>query len=63
MKLDELRNEIDTIDKELVSLFIKRMNCAAEVAEYKKENSLPILDASRERALLNKISDLSGEEF
>ena len=63
MKLDELRKEIDGIDRELVSLFIKRMNCAAEVAEYKKENSLPILDASRERALLNKISDLSGEDF
>lgn len=63
MKLEEIRNEIDSIDKELVSLFIRRMNCAEEVAKYKKENNLPILDASRERALLNKISDLAGEEF
>ena len=63
MKLEEIRQEIDSIDKELVSLFIRRMNCASEVAEYKKEHNLPVLDASRERALLNKISDLSGEEF
>lgn len=63
MKLEEIRNEIDSIDEELVSLFIRRMNCAEQVAKYKKENNLPILDASRERALLNKISDLSGEEF
>ena len=63
MKLEEIRNEIDSIDKELVSLFIRRMNCSAQVAEYKKENNLPVLDASRERVLLNKISDLSGEEF
>ena len=63
MKLEEIRNEIDAIDKELVSLFIRRMNCSAEVAEYKKENNMPVLDASRERALLNKISDLSGEEY
>ena len=63
MKLEEIRNEIDSIDEELVSLFIRRMNCAEEVAKYKKENNLPILDASRERALLNKISDLAGEEF
>ena len=63
MKLEEIRNEIDSIDKELVSLFIRRMNCSAQVAEYKKANGLPVLDASRERALLNKISDLSGEEF
>ena len=63
MKLEEIRNEIDLIDKELVSLFIRRMNCSAQVAEYKKQNNLPVLDASRERALLSKISDLSGEEF
>ena len=63
MKLEEIRNEIDSIDKELVSLFIRRMKCSAEVAEYKKENNIPVLDASRERALLSKISDLSGEEY
>lgn len=63
MKLEEIRNEIDSIDKELVSLFIRRMKCSAEVAEYKKENNMPVLDASRERALLSKISDLSGEEY
>ena len=63
MKLEEIRKEIDLIDKELVSLFIRRMNCASEVAEYKKQNNLPVLDTSRERALLSKISELSGEEF
>ncbi len=58
-----MREEIDSIDKELVSLFIKRMNCSAEVAEYKREHGMPVLDASRERALLNKISELAGEDF
>ena len=63
MELQDLRNEIDTIDRELVDLFLRRMNVAAEVAEYKKANDLPVLDASRERALLDKVSELSGEEF
>ena len=63
MNLEEIRTEIDSIDKELVSLFIRRMNCASAVAEYKKANNLPILDASRERALLKKVSELSGEEL
>lgn len=63
MELNEIRQEIDSIDRELVSLFIRRMNCSAQVAEYKQKNQLPILDASRERALLNKISELSGEEL
>ena len=63
MELQSLRNQIDDIDKELVSLFIKRMNCSAMVAELKRKNRLPVLDASRERALLNKISELAGEDF
>ena len=63
MELNQLRQEIDEIDRELVSLFIRRMNCSAGVAEYKREHGLPVLDASRERALLAKISELSGKEF
>ena len=63
MELNELREQIDRIDRELVSLFKERMNCSAEVAAYKREHDLPVLDAARERALLSKISELSGEEF
>ena len=63
MELEALRKEIDEVDESLVELFKKRMKISAAVAEYKRENGLPVLDASRERALLNKISCLSGEEF
>ena len=63
MELSELRQQIDGIDRQLVDLFIKRMNVAAEVAEYKRENGMNVLDASRERALLAKVSELSGENF
>ena len=63
MELNEIRKEIDEIDKEIVDLYIRRMNCSARVAEYKREHNMPVLDASRERALLNKISELSGSEF
>ena len=37
MELKDLRNEIDAIDDELVRLFVKRMECSAQVADYKKE--------------------------
>ena len=63
MELDVIRKEIDRVDAALVELFKKRMKLCASVAEYKRENGLPVLDASRERALLKKISELSGEEF
>lgn len=63
MELKELREQIDLVDRELVDLFLRRMKISAEVAEYKRENNMPVLDPSRERALLEKISNLSGEEF
>ena len=63
MELNEIRNEIDKIDEALVDLYKKRMNLCAEVAEYKHANNIPVLDSSRERALLARVSELSGAEF
>ena len=63
MELSRLREQIDDIDRQLVELFKKRMNVSAEVAEYKRQMGMAVLDASRERALLAKVSELSGEEF
>ena len=39
MSLEEIRNEIDTIDTELANLFKKRMECAKRVAEVKKKEN------------------------
>ena len=61
--LEELRGQIDEIDQQMVELFKARMEAASQVAEYKKEKGLPVLDAGRERALLGKIADQAGEEL
>ena len=58
MNLDEIRNEIDTVDDELTKLFYKRMKLAAEVAEYKKENAMGVYDPARER---KKLADISAK--
>jgi len=63
MNLEECRNEIDIIDKEMVSLFVRRMNVAKAVAEYKKATGKPVYDAERERKLLEKVEENAGEEF
>ncbi len=63
LDLSKLREEINSVDCEMVELFKRRMTIAASVAEYKKANNLPVLDAARERALLSRISDMAGEEF
>lgn len=52
--LDELRREIDEVDRELVRLFEKRMEISQEIGRYKRENGLAVTDAARERDLLEK---------
>ena len=63
LDLNEIRKDINATDKAIVEQFIHRMNLAADVAEYKKQHNLPVLDAARERELLAKIADMAGEEF
>ena len=52
--LEELRVEIDQIDQQMVQLFEERMQVVAEVMAVKKAAGLPILDASREEAVVAK---------
>ena len=62
--LDDYRREIDSIDKELIALFEKRMNVAIKVGEYKKERSLPIFHAKREKEVIEKnVSLLNNKEY
>ena len=63
MDLNELRLEIDSIDQELVRLFTQRMAVSAKVADYKRENNLPIYHPGRERAILQKVAELAGPEM
>lgn len=63
MNLEECRKEIDSIDKELVALFVRRMNVAKDVAEYKRATGKAVYDAERERKLLEKVEENAGGEF
>ena len=63
MDINELREQIDSIDTELVDLYKKRMNVAGEIAIYKKENGMRVADPLRERELLNTVAEKAGEEF
>ncbi|MCC5893942.1 MAG: chorismate mutase [Alkalibacterium sp.] len=56
-ELDGYRNDIDAIDQELTTLFEKRLETVLKVGEYKKRHDLPILDSSREKAVIEKNID------
>lgn len=60
--LEIQRKKIDEIDKQLLPLFLERMECSKAVAEYKKANNMPILDKAREKEILdNKTSHVLPE--
>lgn len=63
MDINNLRNEIDSIDDELVRLFERRMNVAAEIAEYKRANGLAVSDRGRERQVINKVTSKVAPHF
>lgn len=57
-KLKKLRDEIDDIDKQIVSLIEKRMKISVKVGKFKKENDMPIFDAKRENEVIEKKIEL-----
>ena len=61
MDLNDYRREIDGIDAQLLALFAQRMDVAAAIAEYKKENALPVSDPSRERQKLLDVAEKAPE--
>ena len=63
MDIKELRGQIDKIDDELVRLFGQRMDVAAQIADYKKENNLPIFVPAREREKLADVAEKAGPEM
>lgn len=63
MDLNELRNKIDGIDKELVKLFKERMEIAAEVGKFKQENGVPVFNRQRERDIINNVTADMPEEL
>ena len=52
--LNELRAQIDKLDDELLELLARRMRVSHEIGQYKKEHSMPILQAKRYDEILNK---------
>lgn len=63
MELKDYREKLDCIDDEIVKLFTKRMEIAAQIAQYKKENGLPVLDVRREREKMLEVAEKSKSEL
>lgn len=63
MELKDLRNEIDTIDDEICRLFAKRMDTIYKVNEVKTTGNIKVLDKSREREILSRVTQVCEEDM
>ncbi len=63
MDLKDYREKINKIDDQMVALFEERMETAAEIAAYKKDNGLPVFDAARERERLKSVGEQLPEHL
>ena len=61
MELPEIRDKIDAVDDQILALFLERMDLSEEVAAYKHEHHLPILNRTREREVLARIAERAGD--
>ncbi|MBQ9772085.1 MAG: prephenate dehydratase [Lentisphaeria bacterium] len=59
MDLKEMRDKIDAIDRQIVSLLNARYEVVREVGKWKLERGLPIYVPEREKALLEKLDSLN----
>ncbi|MDO5553023.1 MAG: prephenate dehydratase domain-containing protein [Planctomycetia bacterium] len=63
MSLEEIRDRISSLDEQIVNLVVDRMKLATEVAKYKKENGIPVLNRTREREIMTRVTSQAGEDF
>ena len=58
-RLDELRQEIESLTSEILVLCEKRLEVSKEIAKYKQEHQLPIFQPEREQQLIEKYQQTS----
>ena len=62
--LDELarcREEIERIDNEIISLLARRLGLGKRTGELKRAAGLPILDPTREAAVIRRVTGVARE--
>ena len=63
MDLSQLRQQIDTIDRQIVDLYEKRMDVSRQVAEYKIETGKKVFDKQREQEKIAGVKALTHNDL
>ncbi len=57
-KIALLRDKIDAIDNQIVSLLDERFKIALEIAKEKKNNNIEVVDQFRESEIISKLKNI-----
>lgn len=59
--LEDLRAEIDVVDRGIVLLLAKRFEIVKQIGEFKKKNHQVVVDNSRFQKVLEKVEELANQ--
>ncbi|MBW2988847.1 chorismate mutase [Candidatus Woesearchaeota archaeon] len=62
LKIKKIRRHIDRIDTVIITALAERMSLMPDVAEYKKNNNIPIFDEKREVEIMKKLKKVAAEQ-
>ena len=57
MTIDDIRQDIDRLDRDLLRIFNERAALALAIGEIKKELGLPVYDPSREKKIFERMKE------
>lgn len=63
MELQKTRKQIDEIDRQLLTLFVQRLELMDAVLDYKVAHKLPVFDPVREAERLRTAAAFGGTEY
>lgn len=63
MRLEKMRNSIDSIDDKILNLLLARLELCKEIGKIKKDKNLPVCNAKRENEILLRMEEKSGKNF
>ena len=63
MELQDYRRQLDELDAELLGLFNRRMDIAGDIALWKRDNGMRVLDLRREKEKLRTLEAQCPEEM
>ena len=61
--LQKTRAAVDEIDREIAELFEKRMRLTEDIAEYKLEHGMRVVDPEREEEMYRELRSMASTEF